>query len=175
MSRSTTLSVEMSTSTAHRLLNYDGVCSCVHGHNIGWKLELTLEYEVNNTDNMSVDFKNVSDIVDETDHALLLNNDDPLLEDEEVELQSNPIVDWTPYETPDLGSVLVFDGDPTCEVLSDWLAARMILELPGVYSCSVDVAETDKYSISTKVFKPDIVSDADWIDADLFPGGFDDE
>ena len=59
-----TLEVERSTSTAHRLDEYDGVCANIHGHNFEW--EVTLEVSMENTgeDNMPLDFKDVADLLD---------------------------------------------------------------------------------------------------------------
>lgn len=145
------VNVERSTSTAHRLLYYDGVCGNVHGHNFDWELEVHVEAEVDDG-NMPVDMKTISEEIDKTDHAILLNEKDPLLDSE-----SNNVVDggevrgtdWTHYEGGDLGEVITFDGDPTCEVVAQWMADRLVEEYDPVLSVTVELAETDKYTIQT--------------------------
>jgi len=125
-----TVTVERSTSTAHRLHHYDGVCGDVHGHNIRWELTLVVEMGSVGDDNMPLDFKAVSDMVDETDHAILLNESDPLTESEH------------------LGSVITFDGDPTTELISQWMADRLV-SLDVVTAAEVTLYETDKYGMTT--------------------------
>lgn len=126
-----TLTVERSTSTAHRLLHYDGVCGNLHGHNFGWdvRVHLTGMTEVGE-DNMPLDLKDISDQIDEVDHATLLNEDDPLME--------NPAA---------LGDVLTFDSDPTCELVAEWMA-KQIYGLSGhIQSVRIQCSETDKYTV----------------------------
>ena len=130
------LEVERSTSTAHRLKEYDGVCGCVHGHNMKWEITLIVSMEDAGSDNMPLDFKEVSDMVDETDHAILLNDDDPLLDREGMEQL--------------LGDLITFDGDPTCELISEWMAERFVDEIPSVLDAEVTIYETDKYGMTAK-------------------------
>ena len=49
------LSVESSFSSAHHLLNYEGKCENLHGHN--WKVEITVQGEELDKSGMLVDFK----------------------------------------------------------------------------------------------------------------------
>jgi 6-pyruvoyl-tetrahydropterin synthase len=147
---SVVLEVERATSTAHRLLNYEGVCSNVHGHNLEWEVELTLS-GVSKPDNMSVDFKDVSDYIDYTDHAVLLNENDPLLEESLVpetvdEFES---VSWTKEIVDPLGEVIVFEGDPTCEILVDWMAELLVTEIDSAAVADVSLSETEKYTITS--------------------------
>lgn len=130
------LEVERSTSTAHRLKEYDGACACVHGHNMKWEIILTVSMEDVGSDNMPLDFKEVSNMVDETDHAILLNDDDPLLGREGMEQL--------------LGDLITFDGDPTCELISEWMAERFVDEIPSVLDAEVTIYETDKYGMTAK-------------------------
>lgn len=128
------LTVARSTSTAHRLLHHDGVCSNVHGHNMVWDVVLTIDMGDTGPDNMPVDFKRISDLVDETDHAILLNADDPLLDD--------------PGVTEVLGRVVVLDSDPTTEHLTQWMADRLVQETPKIIRAEVTVRETEKYGMT---------------------------
>lgn len=146
----TVLEVEQKTSTAHRLLNYNGVCSSVHGHNIGWDVTIRLD-KVTPPDNMSVDFKDVGDYLDYADHAVLLNKEDPLLDDyDPVDEQINvyETVTWSCGYVDPLGDVVIFQGDPTCEVLADWMSELLVTEIDEANTASVSVAETDKYKVS---------------------------
>ena len=141
MTDTRTLTVERSTSTGHRLTHYDGVCNNIHGHNIVWVAEVTVDMADTGADNMPVDLKTISDTIDQVDHALLLNEDDPLA------------------NRPDmggiLGTVMTFPGDPTCEFMADWMARRILTAADAITEVSLSVSETDKYAISTTVSESD--------------------
>lgn len=130
-----TLTVERSTSTAHRLTHYEGVCANVHGHNMKWDLELVVSMEDTGEENMPLDFKDVSDRIDEYDHAILLNNDDPLVS--------------APDGVRDLlGEVVTFEGDPTCELVAQVVADDLVAELDCVLEAFVTLSETEKYGMT---------------------------
>ncbi len=66
----------------HRLLNYQGKCRHLHGHNAD--AVITLESEALDERGMVVDFTDIKEVVKEwldkeLDHTLLLCRDDPLL------------------------------------------------------------------------------------------------
>ncbi|MBI1977380.1 MAG: 6-carboxytetrahydropterin synthase [Candidatus Omnitrophica bacterium] len=66
----------------HRLMNYDGPCKYLHGHN--GKVEVELEREKLDGRGMVVDFSEIKnaikDWIDRTlDHTMLLRKDDPLI------------------------------------------------------------------------------------------------
>jgi 6-pyruvoyltetrahydropterin/6-carboxytetrahydropterin synthase len=66
----------------HRLLNYDGQCRHLHGHN--GRVEIDIESDQLDARGMVVDFSDIKHIVkawiDETlDHRMLLNKADPLV------------------------------------------------------------------------------------------------
>lgn len=82
------------------------------------------------TGEMPVDLKDVSDTIDIADHALFLNTDDEiggLLQEK--------------------NDVITFEGDPTCEVLSRWMAEKLYDISDCIDSTSVILHETDKYSV----------------------------
>ncbi|OGI03511.1 MAG: 6-carboxytetrahydropterin synthase QueD [Candidatus Melainabacteria bacterium GWF2_37_15] len=64
------LSVESHFSSAHRLLNYEGKCENVHGHN--WKVEITIAGETLDKSGMLIDFKilksTLDEVLDKLDH-----------------------------------------------------------------------------------------------------------
>ena len=66
----------------HRLLNYNGKCAHLHGHNA--RAVITLESSELDTQGMVEDFSRVKQLVwdwldAEVDHTLLLHRDDPVL------------------------------------------------------------------------------------------------
>lgn len=66
----------------HRLLNYDGKCRHLHGHNA--RAVITLESESLDDRGMVEDFTDVKTVVEEwldneIDHTLLLHEQDPIL------------------------------------------------------------------------------------------------
>jgi len=66
------LDVERSTSTAHRLTHYDGACGNLHGHNMEWNVKVCVDMQGVGDDNMPLDLKDVSGMVDEFDHLVVL-------------------------------------------------------------------------------------------------------
>jgi len=94
----------------HRLLNYQGKCQHLHGHNA--RAVITLERDSLDERGMVEDFSEVKRLVwewldNEIDHTLLLHKDDPIL----------PVLQ-------DSGErVMVTEENPTAEVI-----ARMIYE-----------------------------------------------
>ena len=66
----------------HRLLNYDGKCRHLHGHN--GRVEVQIEAEKLDARGMVQDFSDIKEAIknwiDETlDHRMLLHKDDPML------------------------------------------------------------------------------------------------
>lgn len=66
----------------HRLLDYDGACRHLHGHN--GKIEVELSADRLDSRGMVVDFSEIKHVIktwiDETlDHTMLLRKDDPLI------------------------------------------------------------------------------------------------
>lgn len=72
---------EYKTETAHRLMDYDGKCSHIHGHSYRWEVTITGGLSYNG---MVMDFKDLKKIMDKIigpfDHALVLRGDDPMLD-----------------------------------------------------------------------------------------------
>ena len=94
----------------HRLLNYEGKCRHLHGHNAD--VVITLESETLDDRGMVVDFTDIKAVVKgwldkELDHTLLLCRDDPVL----------PMLEQAGER------VFVMDGNPTAENI-----ARLIFE-----------------------------------------------
>ncbi len=112
----------------HRLLNYQGKCQHLHGHNA--RAVITLEGEALDERGMVEDFTRVKQLVwewldREVDHTLLLHRDDPVL----------------PALQEAGERVMVLDENPTAEVI-----ARMIFDYvkgKGFPVVDVTVWETD--------------------------------
>ncbi|HJZ56611.1 MAG TPA: 6-carboxytetrahydropterin synthase [Gemmataceae bacterium] len=106
----------------HRLLNYDGKCRNLHGHN--GKAVITLEGPALDELGMVVDFTEVKRVVgawiDETlDHRMLLHKDDPVIP--ELRRQGEPFVELEVNPTAENIAKLIFDraaayGLPVVEV-----------------------------------------------------------
>jgi 6-pyruvoyltetrahydropterin/6-carboxytetrahydropterin synthase len=112
----------------HRLLNYDGKCRHLHGHN--GRAVITLEAAQLDRLGMVVDFGRIKDVVsawiDETlDHRMLLHRDDPVL----------------PFLQQQGEPVYVLDVNPTAEniarLIYDFTASR------GFPVVAVQLWETD--------------------------------
>lgn len=94
----------------HRLLNYEGNCRYLHGHNA--MVEIDIAADVLDHRNMVVDFSDVKRLVKawvdrELDHRMILQKDDPLVPI--LQAQGEPLY--------------LLDSNPTAERL-----ARLILD-----------------------------------------------
>ena len=66
----------------HRLMNYEGECRHLHGHN--GRIEVDIEADETDYRGMVVDFADIRDVVktwidDNLDHRMILNREDPLV------------------------------------------------------------------------------------------------
>jgi 6-pyruvoyltetrahydropterin/6-carboxytetrahydropterin synthase len=94
----------------HRLLNYNGKCRNLHGHN--GKAQIVMESAGLDSLGMVVDFGHIKKVVqtwidDTLDHKMILHRDDPVLPD--LRARNEPVV--------------VVDVNPTAENI-----ARMIFD-----------------------------------------------
>jgi 6-pyruvoyltetrahydropterin/6-carboxytetrahydropterin synthase len=106
----------------HRLLNYDGKCRHLHGHN--GKAVITLETSALDRLGMVVDFAEIKRLVgrwidDTLDHKMLLHKDDPVLP--ELRRLGEPVVELDVNPTAEGIAKLIFDhtaglGLPVIEV-----------------------------------------------------------
>jgi len=79
----------MTTETAHRLIDYSGKCASIHGHSYKWEVTAALETRDTLPNGISIDFGHLKKamracIYDVYDHALVLADIDPLLENEDL-------------------------------------------------------------------------------------------
>jgi 6-pyruvoyltetrahydropterin/6-carboxytetrahydropterin synthase len=106
----------------HRLLNYDGKCRYLHGHNA--RAVVTVEAAALDALGMVVDFSRLKQVlgrwIDETlDHKMLLHRDDPVIP--ELRRQGEPFVTLDVNPTAENIAKLIFDtarreGLPVVEV-----------------------------------------------------------
>ena len=92
----------------HRLLNYEGKCRFLHGHNA--KVEIELSSKTLDPRGMVMDFGEVKhrlqSWVDSTfDHKMILNKADPII----------------PSLKPEREPVVLIDRNPTAEVISQMI------------------------------------------------------
>ncbi len=94
----------------HRLLDYDGVCRHLHGHNA--MVEVDIAAEALDRLDMVVDFSDVKRLVKawidrELDHKLILRRDDPLVA--VLTAQGEPLVLLDHNPTAERLARLIFD------------------------------------------------------------------
>jgi 6-pyruvoyltetrahydropterin/6-carboxytetrahydropterin synthase len=102
---------------AHRLYCHEGLCKNLHGHT--YKLEVCLEAILLNPSGMIIDFGKVKTllgpIVMEFDHAIILQNIDPLYK---------AIIEL-------VDRIVIFDEPPTAEIMAHYFLERFSYELIG--------------------------------------------
>lgn len=127
------LSITRTTSTAHRLSHYDGACGNVHGHNLTWDVDITVQMNDDDDTNMPVDFKDISDTIDTVDHAIVVNNTDMI----------------TAYKDM-FGDIVTVDGDPTSELMASYMAQKIFGLSTDIKNVHVELIETEKYSVTAQ-------------------------
>jgi 6-pyruvoyltetrahydropterin/6-carboxytetrahydropterin synthase len=113
---------ELSFCYGHRLLNYDGKCRYLHGHN--GRAVVTVETESLDSLGMVVDFSQLKRVlggwIDEAlDHKMILHRDDPVIP--ELRRQGEPFLTLDVNPTAENIAKLIFDtarreGLPVVEV-----------------------------------------------------------
>lgn len=115
---------------AHRISNYPGSCSEIHGHT--YKLEVTVLGEINPETDMVMDFKNLKDILQKTviahvDHALILKSST----ENQTFFSSYP------------GKITWMQSEPTAEQMLLWMVSSITPHLPsGVSLLKLKLHET---------------------------------
>lgn len=116
---------------AHRLLNHDGKCSRIHGHN--FEVAMHIETDFVGEDGFVVEFDHVKQLIDAYDHRLILNEDD--------DLRLGDPADETWY--------VHVPGDPTTEFMAQYLAHELAImvrrknERAGAIRVHVTLRETE--------------------------------
>jgi len=116
----------------HRLLNHEGVCRHLHGHNAMVEIDITAE--TLDARDMVVDFADIKRAVKtwidrELDHKMILRHDDPLVE--VLRAQGEPVYTIDSNPTAERLARLIFD---TASGLGFNVSAVRLWETPG--SCA---------------------------------------
>ena len=116
---------------AHRLSNYQGSCSGIHGHT--YKLSATFRGPINPDTDMILDFKTLKSILqlsvlDPLDHALILK-----------ENPENRRI-FSAYT----GKTTWMESEPTSEKMIEWVAIRITALLPS----TIELIELQLYETS---------------------------
>ena len=94
----------------HRLLNYDGKCKYLHGHN--GRAIIAIEAESLDDRGMVLDFSDIKRVVsrwidENLDHRMILHREDPAVEALQALGEPLYLVDWNP--TAENIAKLIFD------------------------------------------------------------------
>ncbi|WP_035842168.1 6-pyruvoyl trahydropterin synthase family protein [Crocinitomix catalasitica] len=110
--------------TAHALWGYDGKCANIHGHS--YKLTVSIAGEVLNDNSavkngMIIDFSDLkkivkSAVVEDFDHALLVNGNTPHAKYKDVE--------------NGFSKIILCDYQPTCENMLIDMVKRLVAKMP---------------------------------------------
>lgn len=107
---------------AHRLQNHPRQCKYIHGHS--GRITITLAGPVDDDSGMIRDFgdlKWLGEIVNELDHALVLEDADPLI----LVLQAFNNDPERPLPRDPVAQILTVPSKPTAENLCRWLQQRI--------------------------------------------------
>ena len=116
----------------HRLINHEGVCRHLHGHNAMVEIDITAE--TLDARDMVVDFADIKRAVKawidrELDHKMILREDDPLVE--VLRAQGEPVYTIESNPTAERLAKLIFE---TATGLGFKVSAVRLWETPG--SCA---------------------------------------
>ena len=116
----------------HRLLNHDGVCRHLHGHNA--MVEVDVASDMLDERDMVVDFADIKRVLKawidrELDHKMILRHDDPLVE--VLRAQGEPVYTIEHNPTAERLAKLIFE---TALTLGLDVTAVRVWETPG--SCA---------------------------------------
>lgn len=129
------------TETGHRLNDYDGKCSHLHGHSYLW--EVTVDAENLSENGMVIDFSDLKramvQVLEPLDHAMILHYKDPLVLDNTPETLQK-VFRATNGAHPRLH---IWPKNPTAENFADWASMEIQRLLPiGKTVVQVKVWET---------------------------------
>ena len=115
------LSIESYFSAAHRLLNYEGKCENIHGHN--WKVEITVTGEELDKSGILIDFKILKKFLNEILEKLDHKNLNELEEFKDISPSSENIAKFIytelKKEFPQIKKVTVWETEKAKAVYTD--------------------------------------------------------
>jgi 6-pyruvoyltetrahydropterin/6-carboxytetrahydropterin synthase len=140
-----TITKQMRTETAHRLLNYNGRCAHLHGHSYLW--EVTATAPQLDSRGMVADFKDLKaamhEVLDPLDHALVLCTEDPIL----------PIVANQLATNGERLRLHSFIWNPTAEEFAAWAASMIQQQLDNNGGAPVTITEVTVWETATSFAK----------------------
>ncbi len=134
------LTVEEKFDAAHKLENYEGKCSNVHGHT--WKVIVSIKVSIiesnSNHSDMILDFSEIKKVIRKFDHRLLLKNNK----------ENNK---WLPY----VPGIKLLEYNPTAENISKDIALKIQYLLTSnilhKFRIKVIVLETEKNQVEYNI------------------------
>ena len=132
---------------AHMLLDYEGKCRRLHGHN--WKIEITISGPIQDETGMLVDFTLLKNIVDELDHKTLL----PTLHNRVIVNDNVIEIRGTEYRFPRRDCMLIPFEHITAESISRYIATKLRLSFTFLEEVTVRVWETPSSMVERKWVK----------------------
>lgn len=114
---------ELRTETGHRLTNYDGRCSHLHGHSYLW--QVTARSHKLDEKNMVMDFKDLKKamnaVLDPLDHCMVLAHDDPLWNlGASIEGSEQDLSDLFAATNGQAPRLIEWPENPTAESFAQW-------------------------------------------------------
>lgn len=132
--------VKLSFEAAHRLLGHPGRCQYLHGHTYTVKVQIGGDLDPGTM--MVFDFRDIKDatgeLVDQWDHAILLERGDPLVEGLRNVDQTSPV-----GNRPLIDRLIVMDHRPTAEYMALVIFTHLVTVYPplGKHLVGVQVQE----------------------------------
>lgn len=115
----------------HRLSNYNGLCSMIHGHN--YVVEATIISDILNDIGFVIDFKDLkrylNEVIEKLDHKTILKTGDKINEDIAAVVPK----DW----------IVWFEVNPTAENISKFIYNSLKPNLSINQKLKIKVYETD--------------------------------
>ena len=144
---------QIRTETGHRLTNYSGRCSHLHGHSYLW--EVTAYADELDEKNMVMDFKDLkkamNNVIDPLDHALLLSPTDPLWGiANSLGHDLSKIVQATNGAEPRL---FEWHDNPTAESMAKWALEKIQDELLKLHKEAGNTEPMPYFITSVKVWE----------------------
>lgn len=152
------IQTEVTISSAHILLDYEGKCSRFHGHN--WRIVVEVVGKVNVTTGMLVDFTDIKKVVNQLDHKTLI----PVLHKYVTEVKHDGAIhidlpSGGEYVFPARDCVLLPFQNATAENLANYLNGAIrkqfcdtLAQIPNIEAIIVTVYESDKSSAQSTLF-----------------------
>jgi len=133
------LNTEFDFDAAHRLVDYKGLCSNLHGHI--WKVKLQIEGHSDQLDDVGIlwDFTNAKNLKTLFDHKTILKF-----------CEENEKLVTALHETCGFGSVFMMADNPTAENLADVILTYLKMENPELYY-SVKIYESPKSCVEASI------------------------